>query len=807
MNFFRLFAAFTKFSFRLGLLEITAVLGILNNAELAHSQIIPDTTLPNNSSVLQKGNTSEINGGTAAGKNLFHSFSQFSIPKGQTAYFNNLGSITNIIGRITGNSQSAISGILKNNGIANLFLINPNGIIFSQGAALNIGGSFLSSTAFSLNFADRFRFSTKSSLDSTLSSSAPESLSLGQNPGSITLTEQGHNLSSGLLTPVLGAGLSRNGLRILPSKSIILIGGDISLAGGLVTAPNGRIEIGSVKNGEVQLTPSNGFFTTSFDNISEFGDINLSNKSLLDASGPLAGYIKVEASNITLRGGSVFLIQNQGPLNSGNINLVTTTSVNISGTDPTAKIIGGILTESLSAGGGGQINISTPTLNLAEGGSISTRTFTLGQAGDIFINTPNSTVVSGFSPVTPALISNITSFSGLKSSGNSGDVAINSGNLNVLNNGSIGSFTRANGNGGNVKINASGEVKIDGANSNSLGSNISTSTLGNGIAGGIDITASRLTITNGASIFDSTLGNGDGGSISIKASDQVMIQGNATNSSLIEASAVNGSPLLQMVYGLPEVPRGNAGSLTITTPKLFIANNAGIFARNKGYGNAGNLSFDTTLTSVSDNSNIAASTLFGNGGNIIAITTALVLENSQISASAGGQGQGGNISITAKVVAGNNYSSIFANAVQGNGGDIKIDTQGLIFNQSNITAASQKGAQFNGSIRINSNNVSFQPHPQITSNLLIIAPITCKRGAENPLRIVNATDLDLSNNQIETLAHKNNVPLFLDGSGKVMAYTEIQGVVPLGNGIGQTVSVIGNPSPSQPSLASKCQTL
>ena len=807
MNFFSLFVAFTKFSFRLGLLEIAAVLAILNNAELAHSQITPDTTLPNNSSVLQKGNTSEINGGTAAGKNLFHSFSQFSIPKGQTAYFNNLGSITNIIGRITGDSQSAISGILKNNGTANLFLINPNGIIFSQGAALNIGGSFLSSTAFSLNFTDGFRFSAKSSLDSNLSSSVPESLSLGQNPGSIILVDQGHSISSGVLTPVIGAGLSRNGLRVAPSKSIILVGGDVSLAGEVLTAPNGKIEIGSANNGDVQLNLSNGFFTTNYNNILSFGKIDLSNKSLLDTSGPSAGSIQVEADNVALSGGSVFLIQNQGSLNSGNINLVAPTSINISGTDPTAKVIGGLLTESLSAGGGGQINVSTPILNLREGGSISTRTFTLGKAGDIFINTPTSTVVTGFSPITPALTSNITSFSGLKSSGNSGNVTINSGNLNVLDNGTIGSFTRANGNGGNIKINTSGAVNLDGASSSSLGSNVSTSTLGNGTAGSIDIAATTLTITNGASIFNSTLGNGDGGSVFIKASDQVIIQGNLTNTSLIDASAVNANPFLQVLYSLPKVPSGNAGSLTIKTPKLFIANNAGIFARNKGSGNAGNLTFDTTLTSISNRSTISASTQSGNGGNIVATTTALVLENSQISASAGGQGQGGNISITAKVVAGNSDSSILANAIQGNGGNINLETQELILNPSNITASSQKGTQFNGSIRINSNNISFQPHPQITLKLLIAEPITCKNGTENSFKIIKASNLDLSSEQIESLAHENNVPLFRDGNGKIMAYVEIQGVVPIGNGEGQTVSIIGNPSPSQPSLASGCQTL
>lgn len=144
-------------SYRLLLLPIALV---VTHPIEAYAQIIPDATLPINSSVSAIGSTTTINGGTTVGGNLFHSFQQFSLPSG-TAFFNNSTAIQNIIARVTGNNPSNINGILQTNGNANLFLINPNGISFGTDARLNIGGSFVASTAQSLKFADGNSFSAR----------------------------------------------------------------------------------------------------------------------------------------------------------------------------------------------------------------------------------------------------------------------------------------------------------------------------------------------------------------------------------------------------------------------------------------------------------------------------------------------------------------------------------------------------------------------------------------------------------------------------------------------------------------------
>jgi filamentous hemagglutinin family protein len=175
------------------------------------AQVVPDQTLPGGERSRVSGDRdAQIDGGAVRGNNLFHSFQQFSIPTGGSTSFNNASDIRNIITRVTGNNVSDIDGIIRANGTANLFLINPNGILFGANARLEIGGSFLASTANSLKFADGFAFSATSPQASPLLTiSAPIGLQYGGNPGLITVEGNGHDFTYGSVSETVRGDVYR----------------------------------------------------------------------------------------------------------------------------------------------------------------------------------------------------------------------------------------------------------------------------------------------------------------------------------------------------------------------------------------------------------------------------------------------------------------------------------------------------------------------------------------------------------------------------------------------------------------------
>ncbi|MEP0798140.1 filamentous hemagglutinin N-terminal domain-containing protein [Trichocoleus sp. DQ-A3] len=154
-------------SWQLGLARWLAIGGAIaffvSLQDCALAQIQADGTLGTtvNSSTFLPCNTScTIEGGTQAGNNLFHSFGSFSIPNGGIADFLiNNSAIANILARVTGASPSDIQGLIRGGGNANLFLINPNGIIFGPNTQLDIGGSFVATTANAIAFSGDGEFS------------------------------------------------------------------------------------------------------------------------------------------------------------------------------------------------------------------------------------------------------------------------------------------------------------------------------------------------------------------------------------------------------------------------------------------------------------------------------------------------------------------------------------------------------------------------------------------------------------------------------------------------------------------------
>jgi filamentous hemagglutinin family protein len=180
------------------LLSASCLLLLASFTTPAAAQVVPDATLGNgnNSTVLINGIRTDINGGLRRSSALFHSFEQFGILTNHQVYFANPAGIRNIFSRVTGGSISNIDGLLGVAGSANLFFMNPNGIIFGPNARLDVSGSFLATTASALEFPDGQKFAaTGDRAVPLVEVNIPIGLQYGANPPAM-LTNRG-NLATG----------------------------------------------------------------------------------------------------------------------------------------------------------------------------------------------------------------------------------------------------------------------------------------------------------------------------------------------------------------------------------------------------------------------------------------------------------------------------------------------------------------------------------------------------------------------------------------------------------------------------------
>ena len=686
-------------------------------AAAVSAQIIPDNTLPSNSAISSEENITEITGGTTTGNNLFHSFEQFSLLQNNAAWFNNAANINNIIGRVTGSFVSDINGLIRANGTANLFLVNPNGIMFGENAALDLGGSFVASTADSLKFDDDSEFSAVDPQASPLLTvNIPIGLQYGNNNGDIVVSGNGNQLQ---FNP--NFTVNRNsrpiGLEVNQGNTLALIGGNIFLDGGNLTAEAGSIKLGGVADNELvrfDLTESGLNF--NYSEVSNFKDINLANASSLEVSGRGGGEVGVQGKEVIITDGSAILADTLGDVNGGKLQIDASELLVVAGTASELPFISRLSTDVApgATGNGGDIELNSANIIIADGAQVISSSYGEGNTGNIKVNADYIELFSG-SPI----LNSSGLFTLVFGKGIGGDIDINANNILVSGGAQAATLTFGNGNGGNLVAKAA-RIELTGTSpggaSSSLLANVESGAMGNG--GNLTIDTKSLLLSNGGQASVITLGIGNSGTLNIRADDielnnKAQSQTNSGIFSNVESGAI-----------------GKGGEIRIDADKFSIFDGTQVSALTLGFGEGGAIAINADEIEISGGSPNAPSgfqstvtpSAEGDGGSLAIDTGSLkVIDGGQVAVSTAGIGKGGKLAINAdqiELIGRLEFGSsgIFGNAIigTGDGGNLEINTNSLIILDGATISASNFSSRNNsippgegkaGSIAINANTL------------------------------------------------------------------------------------------------------
>jgi filamentous hemagglutinin family protein len=697
---------------------------------------VADNTL--GTQVSGNGNNFDITGGLTKGQTLFHSFTDFSVPTNGQANFLNPAGNRDMITRVTGGLFSDINGTLNSNG-ANLFLINPNGIVFGANAQLNVGKAFVTSTANGINLVDGsgrgIIFGTNPNGDAPLLTINPDVLF---NVSSLTMGGGNGAISN------FGTLQTTN-----DSQYIGLIGGNVNFNGGKIIAPGGRVDIGGLKtNGTVSINGEGLVFNGAN---SARSDVSIANGSSINvrASQTLNPVDPIFFPSAVSPGSSINISANKLDLSNSGSRFIATTNNSINqasgGLDAGLDVNSGSKTGTvgnIKLDATGDIKIQKSAIfNLVRSGS-------QGNGGGIKI-TGNNIAVTDKSEISTNLSENAT--------GRGGDIEINAkGNFDLAQPAAanirtlallstpdsvISANTAGNGNAGKITIAAKGKVLV--RDTNTIASNVEAT--GAGDSGGIKIDASSLTVTNGGQILTFAIASktgqkGNAGNIDIKTTGDITIFG-SKDPTVLKTMRDRLKPLARIAS--TTFRSGNAGKVTLIAPrKLLVSNRGAIWSqlRENGVGNSGGINLDIGELVISNLSEVSSSlgtyretinNTKGTAGDINIKATGNITLNedrvvktfetnnfapSMIFSNVFGTGTGGKITIDTpgKVSIGNRAAidSTVESRGQGNAGGIKITAGELVvFNQGQILTVA---ANPNNSNPGNSGNIDIKTTGNVT---------------------------------------------------------------------------------------------
>ena len=265
----------------------------LVSAVLASAGVVSDGS---RGSVLSRaGFDFDITSGAKVCGNLFHCFSKFDLGYAESATFRGPNDVTNIPSLVTGGSASSIDGTIRSIiSVANLFLMNPKGLVFGPNAKLDIQGSFAVSTADYLELADGGKFNAQLGGDDSLTSAPVSAFGFFNSaPAAVTFNQ--------------------SQLSVQPSRGLHIIAGGVALNVASLQAPSGFLTVVSAApTGVLPFTLATRGSGNAAVNFGARGTVTLANQSMLNTDGDGGGRLVIRSGKRTVDN-STISSSNTGP--------------------------------------------------------------------------------------------------------------------------------------------------------------------------------------------------------------------------------------------------------------------------------------------------------------------------------------------------------------------------------------------------------------------------------------------------------------------------------------------------------------
>lgn len=617
--------------------------------------------------------------GTQVGGNLFHSFSEFSLNASESATFSGPGSVKHIISRVTGGIPSTIDGLLQSTiGGADLYFINPAGVIFGPGARVDVGGTLWVSTAEQVRLSDGGVFDARTPAASVLTAAPVASFGFsGPQPGGVSFD---------------GAELTAGG-----DNGIVIVAGPISLHNAALFSASGAIELHAVAGpGDVPVGAAG--------QLTQGGDISINNSVIQGLADGSTG-----SGRIVIRGGQL-VVQDSDivSINAGNgsAGAVMLDGTSVALTNSRLYGSNGMIPVDHSASGGSGtgalLAVNATGSLLLDGSVVETYSLGTGTGGSIRLSAPQLQIRGGSAVSTTV---GATDYSGVStgSSGAGGAIEVQSSGAVLLQSSSIFTHTGDAGAGGSIAISAGGLNVVDASITASTGNWLdSAATWDSGPGGTI-----RLTLSGALSLTDSTVasdtwGSGAGGSVLVQA-----------DGAFLQRSRISGSswPAADFVTG----DAGNTGAAGAITLDLGLGNlvmqggvASQITSSTQGHGDGGIITVRAHSALLSQNAQISSDTGFGPasdgaGGSInLFLTGTLNIDSgAALTTDSAGLGAAGHIRVEAATIQLGDLTQVSSRTLaEGAGGSVTLSARDDLVVAGGSVSSAGSGAGKAGSLQL-----------------------------------------------------------------------------------------------------------